>query len=78
MNTNMDISTWLNRHRVRSTLVLTVAMWMLIDAAKWSMWFASGNPRDGLEIAAIITAVSGPATLLAGWAFKVFQENKNI
>lgn len=74
----MTFDQWLNRYRVRSTIVLSVAIWMLIDAAKWGMWFAAGNPRDGVEIAAIITAVTGPATLLAGWAFKIFQENKQI
>lgn len=67
---------WLNRYRIRSTLILSLAMWMLYSAAQWGMWFAVGNARNGLEIAAILAAVQAPATLLAGWAFKIFQENK--
>lgn len=51
-------------------------MWMLIDAARWGMWFAVGNPRNGMEIAAILAAIQAPAALFAGWAFKIYQENK--
>ncbi|MFA7290892.1 MAG: hypothetical protein WC023_01465 [Rhodocyclaceae bacterium] len=67
---------WLNRYRIRSTLILSIAIWMVYSAAQWGMWFAVGNTRSGLEIAAILTAVQAPATFLAGWAFKIFQENK--
>lgn len=51
-------------------------MWMLIDAARWGMWFAVSNPRNGMEIAAILAAIQAPAALFAGWAFKIYQENK--
>ncbi|MFZ4537162.1 hypothetical protein [Propionivibrio sp.] len=74
----MEIESWLNRHRVRSTSIVSIAMWMLVDCQLWAKQFAMGNPRDGLEIAAIIVAVTGPATLLAGWAFKIMQESKHI
>ena len=70
------MDTWLKRYRVRSTLILGIAMWMLIDAARWGMWFAVGNPRNGMEIAAILAAIQAPAALFAGWAFKIYQENK--
>lgn len=67
---------WLKRYRVRSTLILSVAMWMLIDAARWGMWFAVGNPRSGVEVAAILAAIQTPATVFAGWAFKIYSETK--
>lgn len=72
------MDSWLNRYRVRSTIILSIAMWMLIDAARWGMWFAVDNSRAGLEIAAILTAIQAPATFFAGWAFKIFQENKTL
>lgn len=72
------MKTWLNDYRVRSTLILSIAMWMLIDAARWGMWFATDNERNGLEIAAILAAIQTPASVFAGWAFKIFQENKQL
>lgn len=74
----MGLSTWLNQYRVRSTSIVAVAMWMLIDCQFWAKQFASTSPLDGLGIAAVIAAVTGPATLLAGWAFKIMQETKSI
>ena len=72
------MDSWLNKYRVRSTLILSLAMWMLYDAARWGMWFAVGNTRDGLEVAAILAAIQAPATFFAGWAFKIFQGNKTL
>ena len=67
---------WMKRYRVRSTLILVLSMWMMYTAARWGMWFAEGNGRNGMEIAAILAAVQAPATFLAGWAFKIYSENK--
>ena len=69
---------WLNKYRIRSTLITGIATWMLIEAARWSMWFATGNDRNGLEIAAIVAAIQAPATFYAGWAFKIMQETKQL
>jgi len=74
----MGVSTWLNRHRVRSTSIVAIAMWMLIDCQMWAKQFAASSHLDGLGTAAVIAAVTGPATLLAGWAFKIMQETKSI
>ena len=74
--TEWSFDQWMKRYRIRSTIILTIAMWMLIDAARWGMWFAVGNPRNGLEIAAILTAIQAPATFFAGWAFKIYTEGK--
>jgi len=74
----MDITQWLNKNRVRSTSIVVIAMWMLIDCQIWAKQFAVTSPLDGLQIAAIIAAVTGPATLLAGWAFKIMQETKSL
>lgn len=73
-----EVDLWLKRYRIRSTIVLSIAIWMLIDAAQWGMWFAVGNQRDGVQIAAILAAIQAPATVFAGWAFKIFQETKNL
>jgi len=74
----MGLSVWLNQYRVRSTSIVAVAMWMLVDCQFWAKGFALTSHLDGLGTAAVIAAVTGPATLLAGWAFKIMQETKQI
>ena len=74
----VDTSSWLNRHRVRSTTVVSISLYMLWDMQTWGKLFASTSQFSGMETAAILAAVQAPAALLAGWAFKIFQENKSI
>ena len=69
---------WLNRYRIRSSLVLLFSFYLLWDIQTWGKIFASGSPLPGMEIAAILAAAQAPAFLLVGWAFKVFQENKTL
>lgn len=53
-------------------------MWMLVDCQMWAKHFAVTSQLDGLGTAAVIAAVTGPATFLAGWAFKIMQETKSL
>ena len=66
----------LDRHHVRATIILVVASWMLYEAQKWGFMFAASSDKNGVEIAAILAAVQVPATFYAGWAFKIWAENK--
>ena len=66
----------LDRHHVRSTIVLGIASWMTIELQNWSYQFAATSTRSGVEIAAILAAVGIPATAYAGFAFKWWLENK--
>ena len=75
---SVEVALWLNRYRVRSTLVVSLSLYMLWDVQTWGMAFAAMSKLPGLETAAILAAVQGPATLLAGYAFKIFQENKAL
>jgi len=72
------VSIWLNKYRVRSSLVLSYSMYLLQDIQTWSKAFASTSSLAGMEIAAILAAAQAPAFLLVGWAFKIFQENKSL
>lgn len=64
------------RLAIRRTLVLAFAIWMTWRISEWGMWFAVGNDRNGMEIAAIIAAVTAPITLFAGTVFKTYVEGK--
>jgi hypothetical protein len=73
-----EVGLWLNKYRVRSSLVLGYSLYLLGDIQAWSKLFASTSNLPGLEIAAILAAAQAPAFLLVGWAFKVFQETKTL
>ena len=40
------------------------------------MWFATGNGRNGIEIAAILAAVQAPIVLFAGTVFRAYIESR--
>jgi hypothetical protein len=60
-----EFSDVLDKYKVIHRLMLLFACFMTTKAYLWGVWFATGNARDGVEIAAIIAAVTAPVTLLA-------------
>ena len=67
---------WLNRHHIRSTFVLMIALSMLVWVTHWSMGFANSKTlvgSEGVGVAAVIAAVQVPASFFAKWAFEVFE-----
>lgn len=72
--TNMTdfLSKWIPTRLI--TLYLAV-LWTYI-AFDWGRWFATGNERDGMEIAAIIAAVTAPITAYCAYIFKVFIDSR--
>lgn len=69
---------WLDRYRITRRITLALALWMTWEAFQFGVWFATGNARNGMEIAAIITAVSAPVAAFAGWVFRVYATTKEI
>ena len=69
---------WLNKYRVRSTAVMAVAVYMLVEIQRWGMAFSANSTLPGTDVALILAAGQVPATFFAGWAFKIFQETKNL
>lgn len=67
---------WIDNYKVIRRVVLGIAIWMTWAASEWSMWFATGNARNGMEIAAILAAVQAPVMAFTGMVFKVYVENK--
>ena len=57
-------------------IVLSTAIWMTWAVSDWAMWFATGNARDGVEIAAIIAAVTAPICAFGGYVFKAYNDSK--
>lgn len=71
-----DIDKLLARLRLRSTIMLVVATVMLWRVSEWGMTFAMTCAKSGPDIAIIVGAIQLPATLLAGYVFKRYQEGK--
>ncbi len=58
------------------TVVLGTAIWMTWAVSDWAMWFAVDNGRNGMEIAAIIGAVTAPICAFGGYVFKAYLDSK--
>lgn len=69
---------WVDQYLVVRRLVLGIAIWMTWAVSEWAMWFATGNARNGIEMAAIIAAVTAPVTAFGAYVFKVYAEGKRI
>ena len=67
---------WIDRHKIIRRVVLGIAIWTTWAVSEWSMWFATGNARNGMEIAAILAAIQAPVMAFTGMVFKVYVENK--
>ena len=59
--------------------VLGVSLWMLWDVSKWGMTYADKALDKGItdaSLGAVMVAAGGPATLLAGWVFKLYVDTR--
>lgn len=72
----MTASEIVSKYIPTRTIVLGVAVWMTWAVSDWAMWFAVGNARNGVEIAAIIGAVTAPICAFGGYIFKSFVDSK--
>ena len=69
---------FVDQYSVVRRLVLGIAIWMTWAVSEWAMWFAVDNARNGVEIAAIIAAVTAPVTMFGGYVFRVYSESKKV
>lgn len=55
---------WLDNRMIVRRVLLLLTMYLVWDSYAWCKQFAVSTTRDGLQIAAIIAAVTGPVTVL--------------
>lgn len=55
---------------------LAATVYLLFEVSRWATAFAAVSDKTGTEIALIITAATGPATLLAGHVLKWYVQSK--
>ncbi len=65
-----------NRVVVRRA-ALGISVWLVWDGTRWAQKYAELHAdKPGAEIALTITAVTGLTTLLMGYLFKVYTEDR--
>lgn len=72
----MSASAFVSRYVPTRIVMLAFTSWAVWKVTAWGMWFATDNTRNGMEIAAIVTAVTAPVVALLGYVFKTYAESK--
>ena len=69
---------WADRRNFISVRALTlyITLWMSYEAFAWAGSFAFATTKDGLQVAAIIAAVTAPIAALQGFIFKFYMDSK--
>lgn len=57
-------------------LMLLFVSWLTFEGYRWSTEFATFTAREGVEVAAIIAAVTAPVSALAVMVFKAYTESR--
>jgi hypothetical protein len=67
---------WVDQRSIVRRIVLFLTVWMTWRAFQWAAVFAASTPKSGMEVAAIIAAVTAPITYLQSAAFKTYSEGR--
>lgn len=68
---------WVDQRSVVRRLVLFTTLWMTWQAFTWAGVFATTTDKPGMDVAAIIAAVTAPISLLQGYVFQVYAKGRN-
>jgi hypothetical protein len=68
---------WIDERGVIRRIVLGIAIWMTWEVSQWAMAFVACSQRPGIDLAAIIAAVTGPVTLFGGYVFKAYIDSRS-
>lgn len=70
--------TWIDERGIIRRVVLGTAIWMTWDVSQWAMHYVEQSTRPGIDLAAIIAAVTGPVTVFGGFVFKAYIESRAV
>lgn len=71
-----DLLDFVDERAVVRRAVLFITLWMTWEAFYWAAKFATLTDKSGIEVAAIIAAVTAPISLLQGFVFKVYADGR--
>lgn len=61
---------WIDKRQIDAYAVSLVILYGTVDIMRWAMHFAETGNRPGLEVAAIVGAITGPYSILQAAAIK--------
>jgi hypothetical protein len=62
-----------DRTRFTRRAAFMLALWLGWTCFAWARAYADAHPQtDGAQLGLIIAAVTGPASLLIGWMFRIY------
>lgn len=76
MNVVEKFWNWIDQRGVVRRLVLIIAIHLTYVTTYWAMRFAETSTRTGIDFAALIGAVTAPATAFAAFAFKAYLDSR--
>lgn len=67
---------WIDKRDIDKHIVSVAILYGTVQQVAWAMAFAAASPRPGLEVAAIIAAVTTPYAALQAAALKFYFESR--
>ena len=67
---------WIDTRQVVRRCILAIAIFQTWEVTQWAMNFAMTTQRTGLDVAAMIGAVTGPITVFTGYVFRAYIDAK--
>lgn len=67
---------WIDERSIIRRIVLFITLWMSWESFAWAADFAESTAKSGLEVPAIIAAVTAPIAALQGYVFKVYAQGR--
>lgn len=68
---------WIDTRAIVRRIVLFVTLWMTWEAFQWAAEFAETTTKSGVEVAAIVAAVTAPIAALQGYVFKIYAATRS-
>ena len=69
---------WMDAHKVTRRVFVLIGILLTIRVSEWAQWFAVGNERNGMEIAAIIAAVTSPVMAFTAVVFRAYIDGDKV
>ena len=67
---------FIDRRQIVRRAIVLIVLWQLVDAYLWAKGYAARDGMTGVELAAVIAALTGPVTLLQGFLFRMYDASR--
>lgn len=71
-----DLWDWIDHRYIVRRATLFATVWMTWRSFAWAAAFAEATDKTGIEVGAIIAAVTAPVAALQGYVFKLYAEHR--